>query len=187
MRNIKLLIAALMLSSSAYAGLYLEPYVGYEKGDVTGTANGPFDQDVSGTQFGAKVGFNTMGFAVGVDGAQVSLAGEDNLANPDDMDFKGTDLGAFVQFTFPVMFKVSASYIFSSKAEDDTNVNGVKTKIEGKGFKFGVGFTGLPFVSINLDMINVNYDDITYGGTAITDADLDRKTFMLSLSLPLSF
>ena len=56
---------------------------------------------------------------------------------------------------------------------------------DGKGYKIGVGFTGLPFVSLNLEAIFREYDKERVLTTPFT-IDLEPKTasYMLSVSVP---
>jgi hypothetical protein len=185
----KLLFAAatLLISSQVWADIYLEPYVGYQFGKSTGSAtitpggNLTIDEKDSGTAFGAKVGYSVMGFAFGADYMATSLTGKDQTTPPGaDSKWKGTNIGAFAQFTLPILLKFSATYFASAKLKDDT-------EITGNGFKVGVGFTFLPMLSVNLDMISMKYDKGS-GGTGFVFNSLDSKmtTTMLSVSLPLN-
>lgn len=183
MKYLFIVFALLLGSSAAHAGIYIEPYLGYEMGTSEGSATvnaSPMtvDDKLSGIRYGAKLGYSFVMIAVGADYMAGKLDEDDQ--NPggtkDDADY--TDLGIFFNFKLPVMFKIHGTYFLSSKTKGD----GAET--EGKGYKLGVGFTGLPFVAINLDMINVNYDDATVTGYSVTNVDVDRKTYMLSVSLP---
>jgi hypothetical protein len=77
---------------------------------------------------------------------------------------------------------VYAGYIFSATGEADY-VNQKVDFIEGTGTKFGIGFTGLPFVDINLE-----YRSVTYGDCEVSGAKLGQEqnydAYMLSFSLP---
>lgn len=159
------IVATLLLSAPAFADLYLEPYLGYETGEM-----GSPGVDLKGSVLGAKLGYSSMGFAIGADYMMGSL--ELDTTPTTDVDTK--DLGIFAQFTFPILIKVGVTYFMDSKAD-----TGGAVDLEGSGTKIGVGFTGLPFVAINLDMININYDKPA-------PVDTDRKTYLLSVSLPLS-
>jgi len=91
--------------------------------------------------------------------------------------------GGFIGYEFPVLFRVYAGYIFSgtgtTKADDGTKIE----FNEGTGSKVGVGFTGLPFVDINLEYRQMKYPEMTLGSTD-TDTDTTYSTIMLGLSLP---
>lgn len=170
--KIAAIISTLFISTSAFAGGVFEPYIGYENGKVKSSS---LDEDLRGVVIGGKLGFSNLGLDIGVD----YMKGDLQIQSDPTTDFETTDLGGFVQYTFPVLLKVGASYFFDSKTKFE---NG--TKFKGSGYKLGVGFTALPFVTINLDMININYDDVVGG---VGNPDLDRKTYMLSISLPLHF
>lgn len=175
-----------VFASPAWAGLYLEPYVGYEfgtgKGDIVVQSVGTVvvDEKDAGAAFGAKVGYSVLGFAFGADYMSARLTGKDQTTPPDpDSKWKSTDIGLFAQFSLPMLLKFSATYFLSTKLKEDD------TELTGSGFKLGVGFTMLPLISINLDMINNTYDDSKISGVVVTSTDVTLKTLMLSVSLPL--
>ena len=170
MKFFGVILATVLMSTSAFASIYLEPSIGYETGKVEAPGG---KEDLAGTNLGVKLGFSKLGFAAGLDYMRGSLKQDSSPS----VTWTNQDMGVFAQFTFPILIKVSASYIFSTELEK----NG---KATGSGTKIGIGYTGLPFVALNFDMINFNYDKFKNGGTA--DIDLDRKTWMLSLSLPLN-
>ena len=65
--------------------------------------------------------------------------------------------------------------------------SGGKFKLkEPSGTILGVGFTGLPFVSLNLEMANYKYDEAELSGLS-GNVDADFKHYTLSVSLPLTF
>lgn len=165
-------LCALLMSVSAFAGGYFEPYIGYENGKIKSSS---LDKDINGVTLGGKLGFSNLGLALGVD----YMKGNLQIQSSPKVDFDTADLGGFVQYTFPVLLKVSGSYFLSSKAEFEDG-----TKIKGDGYKLGIGFTGLPFISINFDMITINYDKYDSGSG---NPNVDRKTYMLGVSLPLTF
>lgn len=170
MRIIATLFTALLLSSPAMASLYLEPYLGYETGKMENPGS---SENVAGTNLGLKLGYESLGFALGADYMRGSL----KVDSSPSQTGTNQDLGIFAQFTFPILVKVSGTYFFSNEFEDTG-------KLTGSGTKIGVGYTGLPFVSLNLDLISIHYNKFKNGGTV--DVDGDRKTWMLSVSLPLS-
>lgn len=166
------IIATLLLSIPSFADLYLEPYLGYETGDYKSAAA---TYEMKGTDLGLKLGYSTLGLALGVDYMMGDLTVDSNPS----VDVDAKDLGVFAQYTLPILLKVSGTYFFKSEGKTSAS------KMTGKGTKIGVGFTGLPFIAINLDMIRINYDEVEAGGiTASTDTD--RQTWMLSVSLPLN-
>lgn len=173
----KLFIAAAIAifgASQASAGIMIEPYLGYETGKVKSA--GTPDDDYTGTIFGARLGYSMVGLMFGVD----YMTGSGTVESTGgDTDIKPADLGVFVGYEFPVMFRAYFSYFFDSKA----SIDGATVDFEGGATRFGVGFTGLPFVSINLEMITRTYDEFS-DGTAI-DPENTVETFALTISLPL--
>jgi hypothetical protein len=148
----------------------VEPFLSYEMGEAD---NGTASVDATGTTFGVRAGGSTLGFIYGLEYQTGSITVEDPAG---DEDYDLTDMGVFVGFEFPVLIRAYATYYFSHKAEPPTG-----SDIEGDGgIKLGVGFTGLPFVSINLEKMTRAYDK---SGGATIDQEID--TTILSVSLPL--
>ncbi|MCB0350400.1 MAG: outer membrane beta-barrel protein [Bdellovibrionales bacterium] len=173
----KLFIAmaiAMFGASQAQAGFMIEPYLGYETG--SSTSSGSADEDYTGTLFGARLGYSMMGFMFGADYMTASGTIEQTGG---DLDLKTTDLGAFVGYEFPIMFRIYLSYMFDSKATPD----GVGYDFEGSATRFGIGYTGLPFVAINLEMIKRTYDETSTGLSISPEQNLE--TYALTISLPL--
>ncbi|MBX3039535.1 MAG: porin [Bdellovibrionaceae bacterium] len=171
MKFLSALFAVVLMSSSAFASIYLEPSIGYETGKIEGGAT---SNDLAGTNLGLKLGYSSLGFAAGLDYMRGSLKQDSSPS----VTWTNQDLGVFAQFTFPILIKVSGTYFFSTEMEKSG-------KMTGNGTKVGIGYTGLPFLSINFDMINLSYDKFKNGGNSV-NIDADRKTWMLSLSLPLN-
>lgn len=177
----------LLTSSQAFAGIYLEPYFGYETGKSTGEADIQsvgilqVDTESKGVVFGGKLGYSMMGLAGGLDYSMFKSKDTDKTGQGNDGDSDVTDTGAFVQFTFPIMFKVSGTYIFNSKNKSDDSES------TGSGIKIGAGYTGLPFIAINLDYISVKYDDTKVDNAVVNSSDVKSTSYMLSVSLPLDF
>lgn len=180
---ISLLFGLALIASRANAGLYLEPYLGYETGKikVDGTITAPApgtvtnNDNLSGTDFGGKVGYSILLFAFGVDymGGSLKEKTTSGTAN-----FTTTDIGAFINLKVPFI-KVSATYFASSTMKYTAG------HIDGSGFKVGVGFTGLPFIAINVDMIANEYKKVTDSTYTYSSFDAKRNTTMVSISLPL--
>lgn len=173
-------IFGLMMTSSVSQALYIEPYVGAivsGSGDLTALGS-TTEFDVSGNGMGLKLGWSLAGLAFGVDYQSTSAKTEVTGATAQDV--KVTNIGAFVDFDPPVIpFHVYGTYIMKSTADDDTS-----TDANGSGLKVGVGFTGLPFVAINLDYTTLKYDESTPAAAAPFEQNV--KVMMASVSLPLN-
>lgn len=189
--HVGLLSFLLIFSSlSAQAALLIEPVVGFSSGkaELTITDNSPGgdvvsgDESIKGLSYGGRLGFQNLGFQVGLDylASAMKFDGE---------KWDTSELGGFVGFEFPVLFRVYAGYIFSGSAkvalDDDT-----ATLKSGTGPKFGIGMTLLPFLDVNLEYRSVKYDtaDISSLYGAGTDISLDGKynAIMLGVSFPLT-
>ncbi len=178
----KILIAITVLgfgASPAYAGIHIEPYVGYVSGKID---DGTTKDDVSGMGYGARLGWNTLGLMYGGEFQSGKLKAK---TTPTSTDMTPTDMGVFVGFNFPILLRVYGTYFFSSTVS--TSSGGTSSKVkDGSGMKLGVGYTGLPFLAINFEMYNSEYSKAESGGTT---SDLNPKfkanTYMLNISLPL--
>lgn len=175
----KLLSLVLLLSTApAQAGVLVEPLIGL---NFNHKLESDIDTKGLGGAWGGRLGYQNYGFQLGLD----------YLSSSTDMDesdfknnFKSQDWAAFVGFEFPILVRVYAGYIFSSTGEVNTKSFG-KAKLKGgTGTKIGIGFTGLPFVDINIEYRRGTYDDVKVGGAKVDDTDFSAT--MISLSLPLN-
>jgi hypothetical protein len=188
------LLTFLFVSTNARADLLLEPVVGWnfnfsgerEQGKVKG--GGTIGKDDfsggMGPAYGGRLGFQKMGFQVGLDYLHSSI-------NPDDKEFKGSlnsdEWAAFVGFEFPVLFRVYGGYIFSATADGkvkDDSGNAMKADFKsGTGFKAGLGFTLLPFLDINLEYRRGTFSEYKLGSFDV-EGDVNYNVYMIGLSLP---
>lgn len=174
------IFAALIVSQSAQASLLLEPYLGYVSGEAKQTTTAKF----TGTEYGARVGWSSMiGLAVGGEYAAMSTTDDSSPKN----DLKSSDLGVFVAYKFPIMLRAYATYFPSSEIKTSSSVVDGTFK-SGNAMKLGVGFTGLPFININLEYITSNYSKFSSGGV---EGDLSPKlttsSYAISISAPFNF
>lgn len=155
------IFAVLGLATTQANAFFIEPFVGYEMG------HGDSD-DLSGIQYGARLGGSTLGFLYGVEYTAASL--ENDVTNTDT---DTTDMGIVVGYEFPILLRVYYSHFL--KSETDSNLEG-----DG-GSKIGIGYTGLPFVAINFEAISRKYDELN--GASI--AETETETYAISVSIPL--
>lgn len=174
----------LLTISSAKADLLIEPVIGYNFAKMeykTATDNDSFSG--SGIGYGGRLGFQQLGFQVGLDYLNSSINIDDDAF---DSNVDASEWAAFVGYEFPVFLRVYAGYIFSATGEyKDASKNKVELS-EGSGSKFGIGFTGLPFVDINLEYRTGEFDKFEVAGV---DGNTDAKysSVFLALSVPLTF
>lgn len=159
------LMSLFYYTKNANAALLLEPYVGYHlagKAESTG-----FEEDFSGTAVGGRIGYQNFGFMMGLN-LQKGTLDIDNLS--DDLEY--TTYGAFIGYNFPILVRAWAEFIISGSGDvGSTDID------KAKGTRLGVGFTALPFVSINLEMSQPTFE-------FDAGSDLDANSYLLSVSLP---
>lgn len=173
--KLKLMMATLVaaFSVNAMAGLMIEPYVGTGQYATTFDAASLSSSEESGKSFttaGARLGYSMLLFSAGIDYEMMNLDG-DNLNN----------VNAFVGVDLPVLLRFYGKYTLSSSFDND-DLNDIEFK---SGYAVGAGFTGLPFVVINLEVGAYTY---TFDGTALSlsnEEELSAATTALTVSLPL--
>lgn len=170
-----LLVVALVLGfgSVSQAGLLLEPYLGYEFGKTKDPAG-----DFNGTLLGARVAWTApVFFWLGADVA-MSVSEKWKPDGLESTDAKRTTVGAVVGVDFPILVRAWLSYgLLNDLKLDLATYKGTQTKL-------GVGFTGLPFISINLEMIQDKWDK---ADSVTLSPEVKTDTYVLSVSLPLEF
>lgn len=153
-------------------GFLVEPVLGYSVGGHEVSNN---DTSYNGVSLGARLGYQFLGLQGGFDYLQ------SNLSMKDVDSLTAREMGLFVGYEFPILLRAYAGYIFSSTAKKEASIDQEYTK--GSGTKFGVGFTGLPFIDINFEYRMGDFTELkTNGSTSSTD--VTNKAFMISLSLP---
>ena len=161
-----------IMIQSAQSAIWIEPYLGLaftgnQKLESTSTTR---DYDNMPGMMGGRLGPAIMLFHFGLD---YMKSGDVKLEN-DTKKYKITEWGLFAGVKLPILARGYVEYIVSSEFSDMDAVYD-----EGSGFKAGVGFTGLPFVAINLEVRQVNYDKYNGNGT-----DMQDKSTALTVSLP---
>jgi hypothetical protein len=174
-----LLIILVTFVSRTNAGVLIEPVVGYNLGTSFDVENSDEYTGGTGLAYGARLGYQQLGLQLGLDYLNSSVD-----MNDDDFD-KNVDMSewaAFVGFEFPILFRVYAGYIFS--ASGTTELGGADIELnKGSGTKVGVGFTGLPFVDLNIEYRTGSFKEYDSGNTTFDDKT-SYKSIMLSASLP---
>lgn len=181
-----LLMGLLAISvTNARAALLLEPYAGTIVN--TKLEEGDEEKDVSGTAYGARVGFQNLGLMLGLDYQMATPTLDDS-----EFDYSLTHYGLFVGYDFPIMLRVWATYVMSGSylIKGDLG-NGEESELEFtkvSGTKFGIGYKVVPFVSINLEVMNLEFKDPEINGEDVSGSldDGDGAVYLLSVSFPLS-
>lgn len=168
-----------LTSYSANASLLIEPHLGY---NVTGDADYETNETkYNGPQYGARLGVQSLGFMGGLDYTHSSFTYKTTGAA--DSKQKRDQLGLFVGYNFPVLVRAWVGYYFSDKTKDDDG-----SSTEGHGTEVGLGFTGLPFLSINLQYRMSTHDTGTSrsGAEAAINPEFETSEIVLGVSLPLN-
>ncbi|MBX3022159.1 MAG: outer membrane beta-barrel protein [Bdellovibrionales bacterium] len=179
LRNLGLgLLSALAIgfaAPKAQAAILLEPYLGYHTGKYD---SGSREYDLSGLNFGARLGYQNLGLQLGLD----YMTGAWTVKTDPSLDAEPSDLGLFVGYQFPVMMRVYGVYNLQSKNKAKSSAG--SSTLEGSGIKLGVGFTSLPLVAVNLEYRSSTYTKVD--GNSLSKNAKDN-TYGLTVSLPLTF
>lgn len=199
------LVGALLFSGfSARAGIMIEPYLGYETGSQLAPATnsiGDNSGQISGMNYGARIGYMApMLFWVALDGTAGSSkfkAGNTgtnvNFGTNMDADVSRTVAGLTVGVNLPILLRVWAGYNFMDNFQNKLSSTSATDKYEGTSYKAGVGLKLIPFLSLNLEVIQRAYTkasgDSYTGSTTLTSSTrfskLEQSSVLVSVSLPL--
>jgi hypothetical protein len=115
------------------------------------------------------------------------------IGTSDKDDKKRDELGVFVGYKFPVLVRAWVGYNFLAKetqtALGPTSSTRVGDYNKGHSKEIGVGFTGLPFVSINLSYKMLSYNtnfDPGANKTSSINPKYEPKEIVLGVSIPLN-
>lgn len=172
MKKLLVVVAlALGVSSVSHAGILIEPYLGYEMG-TTKNPSGKFE----GSQLGLRLAYSApLFFWGGLD--YTTGTGTSKPEGGVNEDGKRSTLYGVVGVDFPILVRAWIAQSISNEMKFDTT-----GKTKGKATKLGVGFTGLPFVSLNLEYLMEKMDE---GDSGTIDPAVENNAYVLSLSLPL--
>lgn len=173
----KKLLAAVILvlgfTSAAQAGIMIEPYLGFEMGKTKSP-----DGKLEGTQLGLRLAYSApIFFWAGLD-ATLGVSAKNKPDGAAESAATRSTYHAVVGVDFPILVRAWAGYGLMNDIKVDTGT------YKGKSTKLGVGFTGLPFLSLNVEMISETFDKLDSTTLA---SEFKNDTYVLSVSLPLDF
>ena len=186
------LLLTFFIFTSVQAGIYIEPYTGYNFGtmDLEKDLSGSTPEYIySGPAMGLRLGGSFLGFQLGAEyglGSYTMAWDEvpDGITLP---EYSVSNMGVFAGFSFPILIRAWATYYLSSTLEDqDGNV------LNGSGYVLGVGFRPipipLPFVSVsfNLEYRQITIDEEEDSGGNPTALDGSVNEIVLSISAPIN-
>ena len=195
MQKVLLPFFLLTLSINSSARIYLEPLVGSNlSGNQKFTNLGEkISYNHAGFFFGGKLGYAiTPGFIIGGDYRsgkfKPTLKGT-AAGFPTKPEYDTTSIGAFISANIVPLFNVFAAYYFKNE-QQRTNDNSSEL-YSGNRTSLGVGFTGLPFVSINLEYSIFEFDSHKEGGVVrklpfLGLSTLKGSELLLSISAPIN-
>lgn len=165
-------VAVLGFASVSQAGILLEPYLGYEMGTTKNS-----DGKLTGTDIGLRVAYKSPVMVwAGVDAVMGTLKSKPDVGAEDDV--KRTTVYGVVGVNFPILVRAWVGYGLSNELKFDT----ANVTSKASAYKVGLGFTGLPFVSLNFEYLNEKVTDI--GGISTTSPEPTNDSYVLSVSLP---
>ncbi|MEX0799490.1 MAG: hypothetical protein WD025_08590 [Bacteriovoracaceae bacterium] len=162
---------------NARAGILIEPYVGMVmNGEID---NGTDVEDYSGQSYGARLAWQQMGLFAGLD---YRLSSKEFSFGSSDYEVSENLYAAVIGYEFPIMLRVWGEFILGGEGEVSKDTDFTYEKPSGT--ILGLGYTGLPFVSLNFEMANYKYSEAD--GESLND-DAKFSHYLLSVSLPFSF
>ncbi len=179
------------LSSISHAGMLLEPYVGYESGNLNyKPVNGVDLKDsLTATGFGLRLGYKFLLPWVALD--YTSTSGTDKRDSSLNIENPGTthsSLGAVVGVDLPLFLRFWGGYGLSNELATKATSTILATKFKGSYLKLGAGLKIIPFTSLNLEYIMNKYtrydNGVTEGDIGNTFSSTSNDTLMLSISVP---
>ena len=185
-KNLLLILAAvagtILTLASANAYLLIEPHLGYNLHASTTISGTEFKYN--GTQFGGRLGGQFLGLMGGLDYTHSSYTLKSTtLGAVTNTSTKQNDIGVFAGFNFPILLRAWAGYYFTSKATESGG-----DYIKGHVTELGVGWTAIPFLSINLAYRMVSYNKSYDSNTKATSAiDYTPKEIVVGVSEPITW
>ncbi len=176
MLRLAILMSCLAFSSNSFSGLLIEPYIGtgmYSTSIDAATASSYEASTDSVSTIGGRLGASFILLSAGIDYSMDTMSGGSR-----------SNTAVFVGVDMPILIRGYAKYIINSDYKDDDIKDAGFDIAFDSGYAIGLGFTGLPLISINLEMESSKYK-LEYPGAS--DIDNDWVSYMLTVSLPLDF
>lgn len=172
-----------LISTSAFSSYLIEPHFGL---NLNGSANATIksinhNYDYNGTQYGLKLGMQNFGLMGGIDFNRSSFNLDDKtISGTVASSYKRNEWGLFIGYNFPLFLRFWGSYFFANTAKKS---NG--DEFSGTSKEFGLGFTSLPFVSLNLIFRLVDYSKQKISNVSEKlNEKINNTEIVLGLSLP---
>lgn len=140
----------------AKANVFIEPYIGYQAGRLASTTNAGSDAtgNIYGTAFGARLGYAVPLLFAALDYTYATDSASGMSPNLSDGNGTRSSLGVVAGVKIPLL-RAYAGYGFLDSLKL-TQTSADQT-FKGTSLKFGVSFTGLPFIDLNFEYVMSNY------------------------------
>ncbi len=168
-----LTFAGSLFATQAKADLLVEPFAGYEFGNIK---QGNSSDGLSGANYGARLGYESLGFMIGGEYALGALRGSPSGGS--NYNVSTTDVGIFAGYNFPVLLRVYGTYYPLSTATDDNIPGG---DLNGTGYRVGIGFTPLPFITVAVEVVDRDY---TKQGSSSLTHNVKTNSTLITVTLP---
>jgi hypothetical protein len=173
------LVMTALSSITANASLLIEPHLGYNISGG-GTTSG-VEYKYTNPELGLRLGGQFLGLMAGLDYTSSSYTWTQSPGGDDKFD-RG-ELGLFVGYNLPILLRFWGAYYFTNTAKDTNSSGKTPSGAEFKGNtkELGVGFTAIPFVSLNLMYRNVVYSTKP---AVVTGGEISNHEIVLGVSVP---
>ncbi len=172
-----------VLSTTANASFLIEPHLGYNiSGGVASYSNTKYDY--TGAQYGARLGFQTLGLMGGFDYTHSGYDLKSTVLTSGvvaTVPVTQNEYGVFVGYNAPILLRAWLAYYFSTKM---TYTNPTTTYYSGNTTEIGVGFTPLPLISVNVSYRMINFDKGHTAAAGDYTIGYTPKEIVLGVSLP---
>ena len=204
LRLILCFVLAQAFSLGVRASIHIEPYFGQILNFSSSTqteSSVNYERGLDGLLYGARLGYGLLGFSAGVDFAssqfdaevkepiaQVTswrLSGQAVLSS-----VKASYFGLFINYDLPLLLRVWATYFPSARYEFGSGdpIQNNKDVWKGTGFSVGIGYTGLPFLSLNYELRSFSFDE-EYDSSADSTKELSMEhgsvEHLVGISIPM--
>ena len=187
--------SVLLFSYTSFAGILLEPFVGYDSGTTTATTTAAYGgttqkSKLTGTSYGARLGYRfTGGFLIAGEYTASSGKVKDDAGVNADVDYTHSATGLYLGFD-QGLFRAWLGYGFTDKLISKSN-SGDDTTL-GTNMKIGIGVMPIRHLSVNLEYFVPTYKKYTAAGQSEVDVSTiyskyDSSVLTLSLSTPFDF
>ena len=155
--SLKFFLLSCFFSVRAEAELHVEPYVGLSmvytnKSPTVNVSNLINSQYWTGPNMGIRLGYSSLGLAVGGD---VAVGRWSALGKNTDGTLTPILPGLFVSYKLPLLLKLYAVGIPHSWVSASSNTN--KKSCRGRGVKLGFSWISFPFLSVNLEYMPLHF------------------------------